>query len=90
MFKLLPIREESDAGKSVFLKRYIDSLLIELEGALALYPPLEQNGHYVSILATVKYLSLHSDLPIERWRSETFRLIRLVDKSQRTDDCHAD
>lgn len=75
IFKILPLREESNAG----LQEYIDSLLFQLNGALVTYPTLSENIDYISIVNIVGYLK-GNDYSIKQCKREVFKCLHIIDK----------
>ena len=81
IYKLIPLREDQDAGKSVYLDQYIDSLLIEMIGAMETYSVLKSDKQYISVINTVQYMS-RNQMKTSVWRRETFKMLRCIDKIQ--------
>ena len=71
IFKILPIREREEAT----LVSYLDSLAIELLGCESLLPVLSNDGEFISVLATVRYLRDNPDLSVQTVKREVFRTI---------------
>jgi len=51
VFKILPLKEESNEG----LSEYIDSLIIQLVGAMETYPELKVSQEYLSVVNSIYY-----------------------------------
>lgn len=79
IYKLIPMREDMDSGKDVFLDKYIDSLLIELMGALDTYPALRDSDKYISVVNTIQYLA-HNETEGAAWRREAFKMLRTIER----------
>lgn len=81
IYKLIPLREDQDSGKVVYLEQYVDSLLIELIGAMETYDVLKNDKQYISVINTVQYMK-HNSMKTSVWRRETFKMLRCIDKIQ--------
>lgn len=81
IYKLIPMRDDLEAGKDVYLDKYIDSLLIEMMGALETYPVLRSSDKYISIVNTAQYMA-HNDTVHAAWRRETFKMLRYLERLQ--------
>lgn len=79
IYKLMPMREELENGSNIFLDEYVESLKIELIGALDTYEVLSDDGYYHAIVNTVQYMSSFQ-MSLTRWRSEVKKMLRLIDK----------
>ena len=55
IYKVLPLFEDARCGQQVHLNEYIDSLLIELRGALDTFPEINESEMYISIINTMYY-----------------------------------
>lgn len=81
IYKLIPLREDQDMGKRVYLDQYLESLLIELIGAMETYDSLKEDKQYISVINTVQYMN-HNQMNTSVWRRETFKMLRCIDKIQ--------
>lgn len=79
VFKVLPIREREEAT----LVTYLDSLAIELMGYESLLPSFSEDGEFISILSTVRYLRDNPDLPVPVVKREVFRMIASCKKIEK-------
>lgn len=79
IYKLIPMRDDEESGKGVFLDKYIDSLIIEVMGALETYPELRENDKYISIVNTMQYIA-HNYTEHSVWRRESFKMLRTLEK----------
>lgn len=79
IYKLIPMRDDKESGVEVFLEKYLDSLIIELMGAMDTYPDLGCNEQYISIVNTVQYMAHHN---IDRavWRREAFKMLNTLSR----------
>lgn len=78
IYKLLPMREDAENGIEVYLDKYIESLTIEMVGALETYPVLRENDRYISIVNTAQYMA-HNEIKRNSWRRETFKMLHTLD-----------
>ena len=46
IYKVLPLKEEGNS----YLPEYLDSLLVQLKGALVTYPGLSSNVRYITVI----------------------------------------
>lgn len=76
VFKILPIKEREEKT----LETYLDSLSMELLGCKSLIPSLGDDGAYLSILASIRYIHDNPDLPLPIVRREVFRTISVCKK----------
>ena len=79
IFKILPLKEEGNKG----VDEYIESLLIQMNGALITYPALKHNENYISILNIINYFS-NNEFSIKQCKREVFKCLNILDtiKSQ--------
>ena len=56
IFKILPLKEKTDAGKAVFLDAYLDGLWNDMRGAFGTFPELEQMPGYLTVCNKVYFL----------------------------------
>lgn len=68
IFKLLPMKEEELDGKDNHLREYLDSLIVNAEGAIETYPDLKYNKEYLYVLNNLNYIMAH-DIELVRWRT---------------------
>jgi hypothetical protein len=79
IWKLLPMREDSDSGQDNHLPEYLKSLIVEVIGALMLHDVLKRDGYYHSIVNTLTYMSAHKLGHIE-WRAEVFKMMKALER----------
>lgn len=77
-FKILPMREASEAT----LSTYMCSLRVELLGLGGLIPDLGENTLYLTLLSILQYLINNIDEPVEVVRREVFRAINLCSRME--------
>lgn len=78
IFKLLPMREDFDAGCDNHLKEYVNGLLVNIIGLADLYPELENHGEYVDVKSNIAYLLAEENVPFLLWRNITLKSTRLI------------
>lgn len=66
IFKILPMKEDEIKGTDNHLVDYIESLLINMQGAMEIYPELDTQ-EYIEIVNKIKFLSAH-EISFETWR----------------------
>ena len=69
LFKLLPMREDSDRGVENYLSQHIEYLQTQFEGAIGYSPELLNEEGFVDVFNTVVYLRNHANIPFKKWRS---------------------
>ena len=79
IYKLIPMRDDVESGAEVFLDKYLDSLLIEMMGAMDTYPVIGMDEQYISIVNTAQYMAKHS-IPRDVWRRESFKMLNTLDR----------
>lgn len=79
IYKLIPMRDDKESGVEVFLDKYLDSLLIELMGAMETYPDLKTDEQYISIVNTAQYMA-HHEIGHSVWRRESFKMLNTLDR----------
>lgn len=78
IYKLIPMRDDMESGVEVFLDKYLDSLLIELMGAMETYPDLGSDNQYISIVNTAQYMA-HHQISHSVWRRESFKMLNTLE-----------
>lgn len=82
VFKILPLLEEDNVG----VEKYIASLLFELNGLKNVILKLDNNHHYITLLATLEEIyseTVLKDYDISCLRSEILKSINVVNKLQK-------
>ncbi len=77
VYKVLPLKEEQNS----YLPEYIDSLLIQLKGALVTYPSLSSNTKYIAIINSIQYFS-NNEFTNKQCKREIFKCIDNIKKIQ--------
>lgn len=70
IFKILPLKEQNND----FLFSYLNSLQIELIGALITFPKLKNSSNYLSIINTVNFLG-DNTFSSQQCKREVFKII---------------
>lgn len=78
IYKILPLKEENNS----YLDDYLDSLTIQLTGALETYPELSSNTKYISIINSIQYFR-KNEFNVKQCRREVFKCIENVKKIQK-------
>ena len=76
IFKILPIREREEST----LGSYLDSLCLELIGCGDLLPVIGADEGFLTLLATIRSIRDHPELPVPVVRREVFRAISVCKK----------
>lgn len=77
IFKILPLKEDTDSGIDVGLKDYIDSVVIQVVGGRMTYPILDKNQQYISIVNSIYYLN-NNDFTQKQCKREVFKCIKTL------------
>ena len=81
IFKLLPLREQTDMGANMFLDAYIDDLSLDSAGAMETFPELYECPLFVSVVNSLNYMRYHwSDMPFSSYRSTVLRMTNGLSK----------
>ena len=75
VYKILPLSESDNS----YLNDYLDSLLIQLNGAFATYPVLSKSDKYVSIVNTINFFS-NNKISHKQCKREVFKCIDIIGK----------
>lgn len=75
IFKILPLNDEQNIG----LQDHIDSVTIQLVGALETYPELKANQKYISIINTMNFLR-KNEFSKRQCRREILRCTNILQK----------
>ena len=77
--KILPLSERERAGEQCFLSVYLEGILIEANGALELFPELQQSAKYITVLSKLTWIEKHSVEAVVL-RREVFRMKKLLEE----------
>lgn len=81
VYKILPLKEDEDSGKAVFLSEYLKSLNDDLNSATVLFPVLHKNPHFCKIQLGVIWL-LGNPCTQKECKVKVFKLINHIKKIQ--------
>jgi len=73
IYKLLPLRENKDP----FFFEHLDSLRIELMGAIRSFPSLRDDFDFLRIVNTINYF-LEYDISVDVCRREVFKMLSIL------------
>lgn len=79
IFKLLPMKECEMEGDENYLDDYIENLLINLHGALAAYPILQEQKQFLYIINKISYMASNKDVAFKQWRKIVLDSIHTID-----------
>jgi hypothetical protein len=89
IFRVLPMKEQQDAGKEVYLQKYIETLIINLLGGLSQFDVLGKEKQYIYVITNIRYL-MNNEASFEQWRRTILatvnRISSLYKKYGGTDD----
>lgn len=77
IFKILPLRE--DENESIY--EYLDSLRIEMTGAIETFPELHDNYEFMTLVNTINYL-IGNEFDISTCKREVFKMLKTVNLLQ--------
>lgn len=78
VFKLLPMKESEMNGLDNHINEYIESLIINLTGAIRTYPILATQKQYLYLVNNLQYICSHS-VDFKQWRKIVLNLTRSID-----------
>lgn len=78
IFKLLPMKESEMSGMNNHMTEYLESLIINITGAMTTYPILVSEKQYLYVVNNIHYLR---DQPIDfgQWRKIILNSTRNID-----------
>lgn len=83
IYKLLPMKEETDNdGADNHINEYIDSLIINIDGASEAYPVLVTQREYLWVINNLQYLK-NNDVRFSKWRSIILNSTSAIDNLYR-------
>ena len=82
VYKILPLKEEHDAGEDTHIAEYIDSLCTDAVGAFETFNELKAMASYITIVNTLQYLNTN-DFDHVVCKREVFKMIRLLQQIER-------
>lgn len=80
IFKLLPMREDSDNGEQNYLKRYLVNLTSSYDGMLLNYPKLKEISSIIEVQNNLASMRENPCLEFDSWRATVLRSVRLIDE----------
>lgn len=80
IFKLLPMREDSDNGEQNYLKRYLVNLTSSYDGMLLNYPKLKEISSIIEVQNSLASMRENPCLEFDSWRATVLRSVRLIDE----------
>lgn len=78
VFKLLPMKEAEISGVNNHMAEYIESLIINLTGAITTYPILATQKQYLYVINNIQYIYSHS-VDFKQWRKIILNSTRSID-----------
>lgn len=79
IFKILPLREKTEAGEKVYLQEYLDSLWNDMRGAFGVFPELEQIPEYMTVCSKISFLH-DNEFDVRTCRKEVFGALKLLNR----------
>lgn len=78
IFKLLPMKELEIEGIENHTKDYLETLIINITGALETFPDLAKQKQYLYVLNNIQYI-YHHNVEFKKWRKIVLNSTRNVD-----------
>lgn len=78
IFKLLPMKEAEMEGVDNHVLEYVESIIVNLTGALTTYPVLATQKQYLYVINNVQYIYKHS-VNFKQWRKIILNSTRSID-----------
>ncbi len=78
MFKLLPMKESEMSGLDNHMGDYIESLIINVTGAMKTFPILASQKQYLYVVNNLQYINSHS-VDFKQWRKIILNSTRNID-----------
>lgn len=81
VFKMLALREQQMGGDDVYWDDYVDSLIVDLCGALGTFPVLAADDDYIVVTNIVHYVKSNvSSMSFKAFKREVFKALRLLNR----------
>lgn len=77
VFKLLALREKELCGIDAYFADYIESLSIDLVGALETFPDLRTDNNYIIVTNIINFLK-GNEVSYKTLKREVFKALRLL------------
>ena len=78
VFKLLPMKESEMSGLDNHMGDYIESLIINVTGAMKTFPILASQKQYLYVVNNLQYINSHS-VDFKQWRKSILNSTRNID-----------
>lgn len=78
IFRLLPMKEDECLGVENHIPDYIESLIINMTGAMSTYPTLSSQKQYLRVLNNIQYLKT-GDVDFAKWRKVILNSVKSVE-----------
>lgn len=78
VFKLLPMKESEMSGINNHLTDYMETLVVNIGGAITTYPVLANQKQYLYVINNLQYLLNHS-VDFKQWRKIVLNSTRNID-----------
>lgn len=79
VFKLLTMREQEERGEQTFFADYLDSLSVDMLGAVETFPALGDDDDYIVVTNIINFLK-HHDTSLKATKREVFKALRLLNR----------
>ena len=76
VYKIIPLAEAEANGADCHLVKYIDSIVVSMDGAMHMFGELNANGSYLSVLCTLRGIREISEF--KTIRSEILRCLKVL------------
>lgn len=77
IYKILPMKEDELQGKIVHLKDYINSLSIEVIGAIKTFPELSNEDNYISVVNIINFMN-DNEFDYKICKREVFKMLNFL------------
>lgn len=78
VFKLLPMREDYDAGVENHIVEFLAHLEEGMDGALVAFNVLSSSKKFMQVRSNVAFLGANIGMDFDKWRNLVLRSTRLV------------
>ena len=82
IYKILTLKEESDAGRDVHWLGYVESLSRDMVGACSTFYELSVSPDYITVLNILEYMQVH-EVDHRICKQEVFKMIRLLENLEK-------
>lgn len=77
IFKLLPMKEEENSGVVNHTSEYVETIIINMTGAMKTFPVLTSHKLYLYVLNNLQYLYDYS-VSFQQWKKIVLRSVRNI------------